>query len=637
MHKSLLTAFVLLAIDAAPASAQTPWQTFNGDLKAQKFSPLTEITPANVKNLKLVWRTRTGDVSPGAGPRGMPMGEPRKPPATMWSATPLFVNDTVYLGTPFYRIFALEPDTGKVKWIYDTKSVLDPVTQPDLKTRGVAYWQADKIVPGEPCQKRVYIGTMNAKLHAVDADTGKPCADFGENGIVDVDQWNVVNRKWPLALIQPPTVFKDFLFLGWSSKDWAEAESPPGSVFALDARTGALRWTFETIPEDIAAKTGGGNVFASMSIDAEKNLLFIPVGSPSPHFFGGNRLDVIPNATSITALDIDTGKEVWTRQLVHHDLWNYDTNSAPTLIDIVKDGVTIPALVQTSKQGFLYVLNRHSGEPIYPMEERGVPKSAVPGEVSSPTQPFVSVPPPTTDEKWPGVFDLADWLGFRYCSRTASRLKYEGRFTPPSLEGTLVYPALIGGVEWGGGAVDPASQTFVVNSSNVVQLYRLMRRADYNNAVPDIEHDGFFPMNGSPYGIRLRNFLNSIGMPCWNPPYGTLSSYDLKTGKLLWRKPFGQVQQWGFYMPEAWGSVTIGAPVITAGGLIFIGASMDSRVRAVDLKTGEVLWKHVVPAPAAAMPAVYQHKGKQYVVFVAGGDSVLSAKTSDEVVAFALP
>lgn len=641
MRNNLFIAILLLAAGATSSHAQGTaqqrtsqqgiWQHFNGDLKAQKFSSLTQITPANVKNLQVAWRTRTGDVSSGTTLR-----EGKALPATVWSATPLFVNDTIYLGTPFYRIIALEPGNGKVKWLYDTKAALELLAQPELTNRGVAYWQADDIAGGQPCQKRVYIGTMNAKLHSVDADTGKPCADFGENGVVDVDQWNIVNRKSPLSLLQPPTIYKDFLFLGWSGRERSEAEMSPGSVFALDARTGALRWTFEMIPEDITAKTGAANVRASMSVDAEKGMLYIPVSSPSPSFYGGARLDEIPHGTSITALDIETGKVVWSRQLVIHDLWDYGTNSAPALIDIVKDGVTIPALVQTSRQGFVYVLNRHTGEPIYPIEDRQVPKSAVPGEVSSPTQPFVAVPQPTTGDKWPGVFNLADWTGFGHCSRTASGLKSEGRFTPPSLEGSLIYPGFIGGVAWGGGAVDPASQTFIVNSTHAVQIYKLLRRADYNN-VSTGEAGGYFPMTGSPYGVRLSTFLNPIGMPCWNPPYGTLSSYDLKTGKLNWRKPFGQVQHWGFYMPESWGSATIGAPAVTASGLIFIGASMDSRVRAIDVTTGDVLWKHVVPAPAAAMPAIYQYKGKQYVLFVAGGNPILGPKAGDEAVAFTLP
>ena len=503
-----------------PLGRKVAGQPFNGDLKAQKFSSLSQITPANVKNLRVAWRTRTGDVSNGTTQR-----DGKTLPATTWSATPLFVNDTVYLGTPFYRIFALEPDSGKVKWAYDTKAALEPSGQRELANRGVAYWQTDNIVSGQPCQKRVYIGTMNAKLHSVDADTGMPCADFGENGVLDVDQWNIVNRKSALSLVQPPTVYKDFLFLGWSGRERSEAETSPGTVFALDARTGALRWTFEAIPEDITAKTGAANVRGAMSVDAAKGMLYIPVSSPSPSFYGGGRLDDIPYATSVTAVDIETGKVAWSRQLVQHDLWDYGANSAPSLIDIVKDGVTIPALVQTSRQGFVYVLNRHTGEPVYPIENRQVPKSAVPGEVSSPTQPFVAVPQPTTGDKWPGIFNLADWTGFGHCSRTARGLKSEGRFTPPSLEGSLIYPGFIGGVAAGGGAADPASQTFIVNSTNAVQIYKLFRRADYNNVATG-EGGGYFPMSGSPYGIRISTFLNPIGMPCWNPPYGTLSSYD---------------------------------------------------------------------------------------------------------------
>jgi quinoprotein glucose dehydrogenase len=627
MKRTLILAALALAGHAV--AQDRTWAHFNGDLRAQKFSPLTQITPANVKDLEVAWRARTGDKSDGSG----------KVPATDWSATPLFVNDTLYLGTPFYRIFAFEPDTGKVKWAYDPKAVLEALTQPDLKNRGVAYWQAQAPAAGAPCQKRVYIGTMDAKLHSVDADSGKPCQDFGKGGIVDVNQWNTVNAKWPLSLLQPPTVYKDFLFVGWAGKDWALAEAPPGTIFALDARTGALRWTFHSIPPDIAAKTGTANVWASMAVDPARDVLYVPVSSPSPNFFGGNRLAPIPLGTSVTALEIATGKVLWSRQLVHHDLWDFDTNAAPTLVDITKDGRTIPALVQTSKQGFLYVLDRTTGEPVYPIEERAVPKSTVPGERSSPTQPYVALPKPVVDDRWPGVFWLADLASFGWCTRKFKELDYEGRFTPPSLKGALSYPATIGGVEWGGGAVDPAKQIFVVNNSSAAQIYKLMPRKEFEAAakVGGMETGGFFPMEGSPYGIQLTTFQNWLGMPCWNPPYGSLSAYDLKTGALLWRKPFGQIQYWGFYMPESWGTITIGGPTITASGLVFIGGSMDSRVRAIDLKSGEVLWKHLVPAPAVALPAIYEYKGRQYVAFAVGGNSILLPKVSDEVVAFSLP
>ncbi|WP_404402189.1 pyrroloquinoline quinone-dependent dehydrogenase [Pelagibacterium halotolerans] len=623
-----LTALPLGLTMATSAGAEDLWPTFNGNLQAQKFSTADQITPENVHQLEVAWEAHTGDVSTGEDGS----------PVSAWSATPIFANDTVYLGTPFYRIFALEPDTGEVKWIYDSHALLEGLTQDILKSRGVAYWEAANPVEGQPCQKRVYIGTMDAKLHSVDADTGKACTDFGTDGILDVNTWNTTNNKWPLSLFQPPTVFGDTLVLGWAGKDWADTAAPPGYVFGIDARTGALNWTFDPIPSDIASRTGTADVWASMSVDPEAGIVYLPVSSPSPNFYGGERLQPIPLATSVTALDIATGDVIWSRQLVHHDIWDYDTNAAPTLVDIKRDGETVPALVQTSKQGFLYVLNRLTGEPVFPIEERPVPASTVEGEHASPTQPFVAVPEPTVDAEWPGVYWLADLASGGYCSNTAAGLRYDGPFTPPSLEGTITYPPTTGGVEWGGGAVNPETGTYIVNSSNVVQIYKLVPREAFDKIeAGGTEVAGFFPMTGSPYGFEVRAFLNPLGMPCWNPPYGTMSAYNLNTGELLWRKPFGQVQKWGFYMPEDWGSVTFGGPLMTSTGVIFIGASMDRRVRAISEETGEVLWKANVDANAVAIPATYTYNGKQYVVFVAGGNSFVAPGVSDQVIAFALP
>lgn len=629
MNLRSLAAILLpsIAIAGAACAQGQDWSTFNGDLAAQKYSTATEITPANVDKLTEAWEVHTGDVSDGSGDK----------PASDWSATPLFVNDTIYLSTPFYRIFALAPDTGKVKWTYDTKSALKAETQPDLKTRGVAYWQSPNPVAGEPCQKIVYIGTMDATLHAVDADTGKRCAGFADNGVLNVNRWNTTNDKWPLSVLQPPTVYKNTLFIGWAGKDWVDSEAPPGRVFAVDAETGQLKWTFDAIPDEQAKTTGTANVWASMSVDTERGILYLPVSSPSPNYFGGNRAEKLPLATSVTALNADTGEVLWSRQLVHHDIWDYDTNSAPVLVDIHKDGQTIPALVQSSKQGFLYVLNRVTGEPIYPIDEKPVPASDIPEETASPTQPYVATPQPVVPDTWPGVSTLADIASLGYCSKTAAGLRYDGRFTPPGLKGSLTYPATVGGTEWGGGAVDPTTQTYVVNSSSVVQIYRLIKRADYAKESDNGKKPGYYAQEGAPYGFHIATFLNPMGMPCWNPPYGTLASYDLNTGKLLWKEPFGEVQKWGFYMPDSWGSVTIGAPVVTKSGLIFIGGSMDSRVRAIDLKSGKVLWKHPVDAPAVSMPAVYTYKGKEYVLFAVGGNAILTPRVSDQIVAFALP
>ena len=610
------------------------WYTFAGQLNAQKYALADQITPDNAGKLQTAWQLHTGDVSDGKDPKG--------PKASDWGATPLFVNDTLYVSTPFDRIFAVEPDTGKVKWTFDTHVPLVDPTQGELKNRGLSYWQAASPVAGQACQKIVYLGTMDGKVFAVDADSGQACAGFGQNGVLDINQWNTVNAKWPLSILQPPTVYKNQLFIGWSGQDWTQAVQPPGSVFAVDAQSGKLNWQFNSIPPDLNPKTGTSNVWSSMSVDTENNLVFMPISSPSPDYYGGDRLAPMPLSTSVTALNADTGKVVWSYQIVHHDIWDYDTNSAPVLFDLNQNGQTVPALIQSSKQGFLYVLNRLTGQPIYPIDEKPVPASDVQGEQASATQPWPTMPDATTPDQFPGISTLADILSGGYCSRTMAGLRYEGRYTPPSLKGTLAYPATAGGVEWGGGALDPSTNTYVVNSSSVAQIYRLLSRDDYNkvNANQNMEQknaNGYFAMEGAPYGFELQTFLNPLGMPCWNGPYGTLSSYDLNTGKLNWKEPFGVVQKWGFYMPESWGSVTIGSPVITKSGVIFIGASMDSRVRAIDLKTGKVLWSSLVDAPAVAEPAIYTYKGKEYVVIAAGGNSILEPKVGDQLIAFALP
>jgi len=618
----------IVTLSGQAAAEDGTWYTFNGNLKAQKYAPFDQINRDNVDKLEVIWRRHTGDVSDGSDGKA----------TTVWSATPLFVNDTVYLGTPFYRIFALAPDSGEVKWVYDTKSSLFPVVQGELKNRGVAYWEAETPTPNTPCQKIVYIGTMDATLHAVDADVGVPCSGFGNNGVLEVNAWNTTNAIWPLALLQPPTVVKDTLLLGWAGNDWQQSVTPPGTVFAVDAQTGQLKWTFRSIPEDMVSRTGTANVWASMSADEERNLVYLPVASPSPNYYGGNRTDPIPLATSVTALNIDTGEVAWSRQLVHHDLWDYDTNSAPTLVDIQRNGETVPALVQTSKQGYLYVLNRETGEPIFQIEERKVPASDVPGEKASPTQPHVVVPEPLLGDEWPGIFELADLASFGHCSRVLEQSRDEGRFTPPSAEGTIQWPGNAGGVEWGGGAVDPTTRTFVVNTSVTVQVAKLVPRADYDRRKEFKKNDsGYTAMEGAPYGLDLQMFLNPLGVPCWKPPYGYIAAYSLDTGEKLWQEPFGRIRRDGFDMPESWGTITIGGPAITSGGLIFIGASMDDRVRALDVTTGKVLWQHDVSAPAVSMPAVYMYEGHQYVVFAVGGNSLLSPTVSDEIVAFRLP
>lgn len=626
-----------VASASQPATPLVPgtatWDSFHGQLNAQKYSPLTQITADNVGKLTKVWEFHTGDVSDGKGDT----------PATVWSATPIFANDTLYIGTPFDRLIALDPGTGKEKWHYDTKSSRKALTQPVLKNRGVSYWQAKNPVTGEACQKMVYMGTVDGKLFALDADSGKPCSGFADNGVLDLNQWNTVNAKYPLSVLQPPTVVGNHLLVGWAGKDWAYAEAPPGTVFSVNAQTGKLEWTFEAIPAEIRKRTGTANVWTHMSADEANGLVYLPVSSPSPNYWGGNRVDAIPLGTSTTALDINTGKVVWSRQWVHHDVWDYDINSAPTLMDITVDGKQIPALVQATKQGFLFVVNRLTGEDVWPIEERPVPQGdgSVQGEVLSPTQPFPTKPAPLLDQsKKPEIWKLADIVGGGQCSRLWDNLTYEGMYTPPTTkgEGTLTYPDSAGGVQWGGVAFDPQKKIAIVNTSHIVQYVKLYSREDYDNADKDSGNEsGFAPQEGAPYGMRLLVASNWLGMPCWQPPFGEIVALDMHTGDVKWRRPVGSSQQYGFFMPESWGSPTIGGPAVTAGGVIFIGASMDAKVRAYSVESGEELWSDQAEAPAVANPSVYEYKGRQYVAFVAGGNTILKDQVGDQVVVYALP
>ncbi|MDO5705271.1 MAG: PQQ-binding-like beta-propeller repeat protein [Paracoccus sp. (in: a-proteobacteria)] len=624
-HFTLAVVIAALPL-AAAAQSQPEWRYFHGNAASQKYAAVTSFTPENVGGLEKAWEIHTGDVSDGTG----------DVPATVWSATPIYANGTLYLGTPFYRILALDPATGAEKWSYDTESTLEILTQPGLKNRGVAYWDGGD---DGPCGKRVYIGTMGATLHAVDADTGQPCADFGEGGVLDVNQWNTENPRFPFSLLQPPMVSGDQLFLGWSGMDWEYADAPPGNLIAIDARTGEMNWQLHFIPEDIRPRTGTANVWTAMTVDEERGLLFAPVSSPSPNYWGGNRLEPIPLATSVTAIHMDTGEIAWSFQHIYHDLWDYDTPAAPSLVDIERDGETVPALVQPTKQGFLFVLNRETGEPLFPVEERPVPASTAEGEVTAPVQPFLKHPPPTNDpENMPGVSRLADIVGFGQCSRDLERFEYQGIFTPPSEQGIFLFPATPGANNWGGVAIDPVAQRLYVNSSVLVQTLRLIPREEYpGSAQGDHDKEGWYPQLGAPYGIELLDWMNWAGLPCWDGPYGTFSSYDLRTGDLLYRVPFGQSQQWGFFGPRSWGSPTLGGPVVTAGGVVFIGASMDARVRALDAATGGELWSDIVDAPSVANPAVFTHDGVDYVVFVAGGNDIVKPQVADHVAAYRLP
>jgi|GEM_PF-56954 len=564
--------------DAKVPASGPDWKSFHGQVSGAKYSPLDQITPENVGELELAWRLETGDVSDGSGDL----------PATVWSATPIYANDLLYIGTPFYRVLAVDPATGEEVWSFDSQSTLEALTQPALKNRGVAYWEAAEPVEGEACQRIVYLGTMDAQLFALDADDGALCEDFADGGVLDVNQWNTVNDRWPLSLLQPPTIVDDHVIIGWAGNDWDWAEAPPGSVFSVNAQTGELEWTFDTIPEEIRERTGTANVWTAMSADEERGIVYLPVASPSPNYWGGNRTEDIPYATSTTALDIETGEDIW------------------------------------------------------PIEERAVPAGDIEGERYPPTQPFPTVPAPLIDQSTlPDVWPLADIASFGECSALWDEMQYAGMYQPPTTEGAGAgaYPNSAGVVQWGGVGFDPERQLAVVNLSHVVQYIQLYEREEYDriNGEAGPGESGFHPQTGAPYGMSLKTALNRWGMPCWKPPFGELAAIDMSTGEIVWRKPFGTSQRYGFYMPEMWGSPTIGGPAVTASGLIFIGATMDAKVRAYDLETGERLWEDLTEAPSVSNPAIYEHDGAQYVAFVSGGNSILKPSVGDMVSVYRLP
>ncbi|MCF6370680.1 pyrroloquinoline quinone-dependent dehydrogenase [Rhizobium halophilum] len=619
--------FLLVAASATASAQEADWTAFHGDVASTKFSNVKSFTPETVSDLERAWEYHTGDVSDGSG----------ELPQTVWSATPIYANDTLYLGTPFYRIVALDPATGEERWSYSSDSRLEALTQPALKNRGVSYWESGR---EGVCEKRVFLGTMDAELHAVDADTGKRCTDFADGGVLNVNQWNDVNDVFPFSLLQPPLVVGNTLLLGWAGNDWAYSVAPPGNLMAIDARSGELLWDTGFVPPEMIPRTGTANIWTAMTADPELGLVYAPVSSPSPNYWGGQRLEPMRHATTVSAVDIETGEIVWSFQHVHHDIWDYDTPSAPTLVDIERDGETIPALVQATKQGFLFVLDRRTGKPIFPVEERPVPASAAEGEVAAPTQPFAMTPPPLGNAlEFPGVWTLADIVSFGQCSRDREKYLYEGIFTPPSEQGTLFYPGTAGATNWGGVAVDPRNDILYVNASRIVQTIRLIPRQEYEElqSKESGNEAGYYPQEGAPYGIHLTDWSNWLGMPCWKPPFGTFSAIDLRTGERLYETPFGLAQLSGFYGFESWGSPTLGGPVVTAGGVVFIGASMDSRVRALNAATGEELWSDLVEAPAVSIPAVFTHEGADYVVFAVGGNSILKPEVSDQVVAYRLP
>ncbi|MCG8443779.1 MAG: pyrroloquinoline quinone-dependent dehydrogenase [Caulobacterales bacterium] len=613
---------------SADALENGGWPTYGGSPGSTQYSPLSQITAANVDELAPAWTFHTGDLSDGSGGADM----------TTYQVTPIYADDTLYLCTPYNNIIALDPATGAERWRFDAGRPLTGTMYGSHVCRGVTYWEAD--APAERdglCGRRILELMSTGVLLAVDARAGTLCEDFGDEGRIDLNQLDY-KGDGVLAATSPPVVYKNAVIVGGTVIDNHWRDSLDGVVRAFDARTGEELWSWNPIPEELSDDIGGANTWAPISVDVERGWVFLPTGSPSYDTYGANRAEPVPHGNAVVVLDALTGALIWSYQTVRHDLWDYDLPAAPTLIDVARGEETVPAVLQPTKTGFLFLLDRETGEPLFPVEERPVPQTDVPGEHSSPTQPFPTLPAPVTsqtlatDDAWGAA--IVDKAG---CRERFAALRNEGLFTPPSIEGSMLHPSYLGGTNWGGIAYDAASGLAVVNASNLVSAVTLEPREDFD---PEAHAAGVrvYEMRESPYVMLREVLLSNFGAPCNPPPWGTLSAIDMTTGETRWRIPFGRVEFGGpFSSLESWGAPNQGGPIITAGGLVFIGASLDSRFRAYDLFTGAELWSAPTPAPATATPMTYAHDGRQYVVVAAGGHGGFQTNLSDAITAFALP
>ena len=623
----------------AQTSATSDWPTYGNDPGGMRYSPLTQINRENVARLKPAWVFHTGDISDGTHDRKR----------SGFESTPILVDETLYFTTPFNRVIALDPETGKQRWAYDPNVDLTLDYGDGLINRGVGTWLDPRWTAGHPCRRRIYEETLDARLISLDSATGKPCLDFGEYGQVNLRNVPGYRAGW-YHMTSPPAVIGDVVVVGSAIDDNQRATMPAGVVRAFDARTGALRWNWDPIPLQAGAgidakaperQIGAANAWSVMSVDPERGLIFIPTGSASPDYYGGQRLGDDKWANSVVALRAKTGEMAWGFQLVHHDLWDYDTASPPLLATIRRDGREIPVVIQGNKAGLLYVLDRDTGKPVFPVEERQVPKSDVAGEVSSPTQPFPLAPPPlalqqvSADDAWGPTPEDREW-----CRTAILGLRNDGIFTPPSIQGSLMVPGNLGGMTWSGYAFDPERGLLVVNTNNLIAKAKLIPRADFWRDEVRTEDGDYAPQTGTPYGLFRRFLQSPSDMPCTTPPWGVLIGVDMTEGKIRWKVPLGSMQDFGHKQPPIPpGSVTLGGPIITAGGLVFIGSTFDRAVRAFDIDTGKELWKAELPASAHALPMTYRSRsGKQYLVIAAGGHPKLTEESlGDALVAFALP
>jgi quinoprotein glucose dehydrogenase len=637
-------ATVLLLAAAVPGSATADdyhrYRSGNGSFAAQ-----TQITPDNVATLQAAWHYRTGEV------------DADKPPAAWtWQARPLLVEDALVLCTPENRLVAIDAATGEERWRFDPQLDLGLPQPYQYNCRGApGLWHDTAAPAGALCKHRFISQTLDHRLFAVDADSGRPCPDFGDNGQVKAFDGIPMPHPDQIRLVSTPLVVGDVVVLGSAITDNVYTRGPRGTVQGFDARTGRRVWTFDPIPNTaeqadpqdwdpaLASSIGAANVWTLMAADSALGLVYLPTSSAAADHYAPERPGDNRHANSVVALHAATGAIAWSRQLVHHDLWDYDLPAQPMLIDYPLDGKPVPALLQNTKQGLVFILDRRDGTPLVAIEERPVPTDGLAGEQVAPTQPFpVGMPALAPlgmreDELW----GLTFW-DKRACRRRFRALRAGGVFEPPGRKGTIFRPPFVGGaVNWGGASFNPDSAVMIAPVISMPSIVTLRKHPPADAAEASYSFvDGPVPLPSLDSELQavLEVFLSPLGAPCSKPPWHELVALDTVAKRILWRVPLGTTARHApLGIAFKWGAPGPGGPLSTAGGVTFVGASLDGRARAFDSTDGRELWSQELPTGAHSFPVSYSVGDRQYVVFVAGGHAILGSEPGDHVVAYTLP
>lgn len=621
--------------DVNMAAASVPdidWPHYGFGQGGARHSPAAQITPANVGALELAWSTHIVQ----------PMNGLQK---ARFSGTPLKVGEMLYMCTGLNDIVALDATTGAIRWRHDSR--VDARGVASGNCRGLAHYRAPDAKG--TCASSIYTATVDARLIAVDAFTGRPCPRFGQNGAISLLKGMGEKRKGYYYVTSPPQLVRGKLIIGGYVADGQHLGEPSGAVRAFDAITGQFAWAWDMgnpkfhgePPEGQTYTLGTPNSWAPMSADEKLGIVYVPTGNATPDYFGAYRTPAMEKYTaSLVAIDAETGAEKWHFQTVHHDVWDYDISVQPALIDLPTSREMIPAVAQATKHGQLFILDRRTGKPIFPVTERPVPQGAVKGDWVSPTQPHSSLPnftgPILTEKDMWGATPL-DQLWCRIAFRES---RYEGPFTPITTQHTIVHPGFSGGTEWGSATYDPQRRLLLFITNYIVNRNRLVPRAEMNAAGvypakdPQTINWGLVPQGGVPYGAETVPFQAPTGTPCQKPPYSTLTALDPTTGKIVWSRPLGTAKGIGpfgmkSYLPTTIGTPAFGGSITTAGGVTFVGASLDSTLRAFDTRTGKLLWTGRLPSDGLSTPLTYTAKdGRQFVVIAAGDTDGGGVKTS---------